>query len=54
LLEAVVDPHALHYDRNPRRFAIDSELAVADQTIYHDSAHPSKFVLPIMPSPIVQ
>ena len=43
-----------HYDRNPntgRRFGMDSELAVADQTIYHDSAHPSKVVLPVMSQP---
>lgn len=44
-----------HYDRNPntgRRFGMDSELAVADQTIYHDPKHPSKVVLPVMPSPL--
>jgi hypothetical protein len=33
---------------------MDSELAVADQTIYHDPQHPSKVVLPVMPSPIAQ
>jgi hypothetical protein len=44
-----------HYDRNPntgRRFGMDSELAVAEQTIYHDPEHPSKIVLPIMAQPI--
>ena len=44
-----------HYDRNPntgRRFGMDAELAVAEQTIYHDPQRPSKIVLPIMPQPI--
>jgi uncharacterized protein len=44
-----------HYDRNPntgRRFGMDSELAVAEQTIYHDPERPSKVVLPIMAQPI--
>jgi putative CocE/NonD family hydrolase len=42
-----------HYDRNPntgRRFGTDSDLAVADQTIYHDPERPSKVVLPVVPS----
>jgi uncharacterized protein len=46
-----------HYDRNPntgRRFGMDSELKVADQTIYHDPQHPSKIVLPVMLSPVAQ
>ena len=46
-----------HYDRNPntgRRFGLDSEMAVADQVIYHDPEHPSKIVLPIMAQPITQ
>jgi putative CocE/NonD family hydrolase len=44
-----------HYDRNPntgRRSGLDAELAVADQTIYHDPQRPSKVVLPIMAQPI--
>jgi hypothetical protein len=44
-----------HYDRNPntgRRFGLDSELAVAEQIIYHDPERPSKIVLPIMAQPI--
>jgi hypothetical protein len=45
-----------HYDRNPntgRRFGSDSELKVAEQTIYHDPRRPSRIVLPIMPQPIL-
>ena len=45
-----------HYDRNlntGRRFGLDSELAVAEQIIYHDPERPSKIVvLPIMAQPI--
>jgi hypothetical protein len=47
-------PNFPHYDRNPntgRRFGMDSELAVADQVIYHDPQHPSRIVLPIMAQP---
>ena len=27
-------------------------MVVARQTVYHDGAHPSRIVLPIMPTPI--
>ena len=40
-----------HYDRNPNTgntFGMDAELQVADQTIYHDSAHPSSITLPVI------
>jgi hypothetical protein len=26
-------------------------MAIADQTIYHDAAHPSRVILPIIPRP---
>ena len=41
------------WDRNPNTghdFGADAELAVAHQTILHDSAHPSYVVLPIVPA----
>ncbi len=41
------------WDRNPNTghdFGADAELAVAHQTILHDSAHPSSIVLPIVPA----
>ncbi len=40
------------YDRNPNtghKFAEDSELRKATQTIYHDSRYPSHVVLPVVP-----
>ena len=40
------------WDRNPNtghEFGADTELAVAHQTILHDSEHPSYLVLPIVP-----
>jgi putative CocE/NonD family hydrolase len=40
------------WDRNPNtghEFGVDSELAVAHQTILHDREHPSNVVLPIVP-----
>jgi len=40
------------WDRNPNtghEFGADDELAVAHQTILHDSEHPSYVVLPIVP-----
>jgi putative CocE/NonD family hydrolase len=40
------------FDRNPNTghaFGQDAELRPAIQTIYHDSAHPSHIVLPIIP-----
>jgi uncharacterized protein len=43
------------YDRNPNTghpFGTDSEMISANQTIYHDAAHPSVLTLPIMPNPI--
>jgi uncharacterized protein len=41
------------WDRNPNTghdFGADAELAVAHQTILHDSAHPSYITLPIVPA----
>lgn len=41
------------WDRNPNTghaFGADAELAVAHQTILHDSQHPSYVVLPIVPA----
>lgn len=41
------------YDRNPNtghKFGEDSEIIVAHQKIYHDAAHPSRTVLPIVPT----
>ena len=46
-----------HYDRNPntgRRFGIDRELAIAEQTVFHDPQRPSRIVLPVMAQPITQ
>lgn len=40
------------YDRNPNTghdFGVDAELRAAQQTIFHDSRHPSHLVLPIIP-----
>ena len=39
------------FDRNPNtghKFAEDSELKIASQTIYHDSKHPSRLILPVL------
>jgi len=39
------------WDRNPNtgyEFGVDSELAVAHQTILHDREHPSYVVLPLV------
>ena len=41
-----------HYDRNPNTgntFGQDAELRKADQTVYHDSEHPSHILLPLIP-----
>jgi putative CocE/NonD family hydrolase len=41
------------WDRNPNTghdFGADAELALADQTILHDSEHPSSIILPIVPA----
>ena len=41
-----------HYDRTPntgRPFGTDRETVPADQTVYHDAAHPSVLTLPVMP-----
>jgi putative CocE/NonD family hydrolase len=43
------------WDRNPNTghpFGQDAALQAADQTIYHDAAHPSAITLPTMPHPI--
>ena len=40
------------FDRNPnsgKPFGTDTELLVAKQTIFHDGAHPSQLVLPVIP-----
>jgi predicted acyl esterase len=39
------------FDRNPNTghpFGLDAELAPATQTVYHDAAHPSHVVLPLV------
>ena len=44
-----------HYDRNLNTghpVGEDAQMVVARQTVYHDGAHPSRIVLPIMPTPI--
>ncbi len=41
------------YDRNPNtgnKFGEDKQLVAAHQTIYHDPAHPSRLVLPVIPA----
>ncbi len=41
------------WDRNPNTghdFGVDAELAVAQQTILHDTEHPSYVILPIVPA----
>jgi putative CocE/NonD family hydrolase len=43
------------WDRNPNtghRQGMDSEMLVAEQTIYHDVNHPSHIQLPVIPSNI--
>ena len=40
------------FDRNPNTgnaFGMDTELRVANQTIYHDAEHPSHIMLPVVP-----
>ena len=40
------------YDRNPNtgnEQGVDDEIAVAEQTVYHDSRYPSHIVLPVIP-----
>ena len=40
------------FDRNPNTghdFAVDAELAKAEQTIYHTQEFPSHILLPIIP-----
>ena len=40
------------FDRNPNTghpFAQDADLAIAQQTVYHDKEHPSQLILPIIP-----
>ena len=40
------------FDRNPNTghaFGADAQMQTATQTIYHDSAHPSHIVLPVIP-----
>jgi predicted acyl esterase len=44
-----------HYDRNPNtgtEFGQETTFKVADQTILHDADHPSRIILPIIPTPI--
>jgi putative CocE/NonD family hydrolase len=41
-----------HFDRNPNTghpFGVDAEVAVANQTVFHDSRYPSRLVLPVIP-----
>lgn len=41
------------WDRNPNTghpFGADAELATARQTVFHDAGHPSRIVLPIVPT----
>jgi putative CocE/NonD family hydrolase len=41
-----------HFDRNPNTghtFAADGEIAIANQTIFHDRRYPSRLVLPVIP-----
>ena len=40
------------FDRNANRGApigTDTELATADQTVFHDAEHPSRIVVPVVP-----
>jgi uncharacterized protein len=40
------------FDRNPNTggiFGEDSELRRAQQTIFHDTKHPSRLMLPVVP-----
>jgi putative CocE/NonD family hydrolase len=40
------------YDRNPNTggtFGSDATTIVARQTVFHDAAHPSRLVLPVVP-----
>ena len=42
------------YDRNlntGRRPGLDAEMRIAEQTVFHDSAHPSRVTLPVIPRP---
>jgi putative CocE/NonD family hydrolase len=48
----VTSSKAPHYDPNPNtgtEIATEKNLLPATNTIYHDSAHPSKIILPIIP-----
>ena len=41
------------WDRNPNtghEQGVDAEIAVAEQTIYHEQAHPSHILLPVIPA----
>ena len=41
-----------HFDRNPNtghKFAEDAEMQVAHQQVFHDVAHPSQIILPVIP-----
>ena len=41
------------FDRNPNtghKFAEDAEMQVAHQQVFHDGAHPSHIILPVIPS----
>ena len=41
------------YDRNPNtghKFGEDSEFMIAQQKVYHDAAHPSHILLPVIPA----
>jgi putative CocE/NonD family hydrolase len=43
------------FDRNPNTghpIGVDAELRAATQTVYHDAAHPSHIVLPVVDAPL--
>ena len=43
------------FDRNPNTgestAAIGARMVKAQQTVYHDAAHPSALILPVVPRP---
>jgi len=44
-----------HYDRNPNtgaEFGQGTTFKIADQTILHDADHPSRIILPVIPTPV--
>jgi putative CocE/NonD family hydrolase len=50
----ITSSKAPHYDPNPQtgtEIATEKNLIPATNTIHHDSAHPSKIILPVIPRP---